>query len=479
MSLTHYNLLVIGSGSGGLAMARRAAYHAKLLGQSLKIGIIERDIARMCGGTCVNVGCVPKKVMWTAASIADSINHLSSHYGFKTSGAIDFDFGTLVKGREIYIERLRGIYQKNLRDSGVELISGLAKFSDAIADKKIVVSDPASGCSHQLSADHIVVACGGTSLVPPDMEGSQHCIDSNGFFQLSQLPKSVIVIGAGYIAVELAGVLNSLGSKTTLCVRRDKPLSNFDSMISDELFAQMRQNGIEIVTKFVPQKIHLCGTHSRILTAKDGRTVEAECVLLAIGRSSRDYLSSMNVPASMMSQDGHHLEVDEFQNTKVPGIYAVGDVIGKAALTPVAIAAGRRLSDRLFANMTDAKISYENIPTVVFSHPPIGTVGLTEDEARKQFAQVKVYTSSFVNSLYGILPIDGPPKPKSRMKMICEGETERVVGLHCIGDGADELLQGFAVALQMGATKSNFDSCIAIHPTAAEEFVTMAPWGLQ
>ena len=461
-------------------MARRAAYHAKNLGKSIKIAIVERDVEKMCGGTCVNVGCVPKKVMWSAASVADTINHLSGHYGFNLTGGerLQLDFEKLVKGREIYIDRLRSIYQKNLRDSDIELIPGFASFPSDIETSKQVIISTESGPSKQLSADHIVVACGSTSLIPSTLEGAQHCIDSNGFFGLTQLPESVIVIGAGYIAVELAGVLDSLGSRTTLCVRREKPLSSFDSMISDELVVQMKLNGVRVESGFVPKLVEL-SDDTRTVTSEDGRTVSAKCVLLAIGRSSKEYLKRMNVPSTILSDDGHHLEVDEFQNTKIPGIYALGDVLGKAPLTPVAIAAGRRLSDRLFANMNDAKISYENIPTVVFSHPPIGTVGLTEQQAREKYSLVKVYTSSFVNSLYGILPIDGPPKPKSRMKLVCEGENERIVGIHVIGDGSDEMLQGFAVALQMRATKSDFDNCVAIHPTAAEEFVTMAPWGLK
>lgn len=356
-------------------MARRAAYHAKLLGKSLKIGIVERDISHMCGGTCVNVGCVPKKVMWSAATIADTVNHLSNHYGFGNNG-FELDFAKLVKGREIYIERLRGIYAKNLRDSGIHLIPGMARFHEHIESKKLLISD--SGNSQELSADHIVVACGSTAIAPSGMEGAQHCIDSNGFFQLKTLPKSVVVIGAGYIAVELAGVLNSLGSRTTICVRREKLLGGFDSMISEELATQMNQNGIEIQTRFIP-KIVSVSDDIRTVTSEDGRSIQAECVILAIGRSSKEYLDQMNVPSNLLSDDGNHLAVDDHQNTQVPGIYAVGDVVGKAALTPVAIAAGRRLADRLFGNMPDAKISYENIPTVVFSHPPIGTIGLTSE----------------------------------------------------------------------------------------------------
>ncbi len=474
--MSHYNLLVIGSGSGGLATARRAAFHAKQLGNPIKIGVIERDISRMTGGTCVNVGCVPKKVMWSAATIADTINHLSGHYGFTFSSTPQFDFSQLVKGREIYIERLRGIYKNNLKDSGVDLIPGFARFSGS---PKTLVVENELGEANEFTADHIVVACGSRPVIPENIEGTEHCIDSDGFFALTYQPKSAIVIGSGYIAVELSGVLNSLGTKTTMCVRHDKPLRNFDAMLSDELVVQMKQNGVEMSTEFVPIKVTDSGNGTKIVQSKDGRSLQAEIVLLAVGRSSKDYLARMNIPQGTLTADGHQISVDEFQQTSTPGVYAVGDVIGKAELTPVAIAAGRRLADRLFGGIPDAKISYEQIPTVIFSHPPIGTIGLTEEAARKKFESVRVYTSGFVNSLYGILPVSGPPKPKSRMKLICEGENERIVGLHVIGDGADEMLQGFGVAVRMNATKADFDNCIAIHPTAAEELVTMAPWGLK
>jgi glutathione reductase (NADPH) len=475
MTVPHYNLLVVGSGSGGMATARRAAYHSKLVGGSLKIGVIEKDIEKMVGGTCVNVGCVPKKVMWSAATIADTMNHLSNHYGFTVQS--QFDFSKLVHNREVYIERLRGIYKNNLRDSGIDLIPGFASIDD-IKARRLNVFNDGTGMS-QVTADHVVVACGSKPMAPDTLSGIDHCIDSDGFFALKSLPKSAIVIGAGYIAVELAGVLNSLGTKTTLCVRRDKPLRSFDEMLSDELVVQMKQSGVDIQTSFIPKSVTIGNGNARIVLSADGRSIEAEQVILAIGRSSKQFLDKMNIPQDMRSSDSHHIDVDEFQNTKYPGVYALGDVVGKAELTPVAIAAGRRLSDRLFGGIKDAKIFYEEVPTVVFSHPPIGTIGLTEVEAREKYDKVRVYTSGFVNSLYGILPITGPPKPKTRMKLICEGSDERIVGLHVIGDGADEMLQGFGVAIRMGAKKSDLDNCIAIHPTAAEEFVTMAPWGLK
>ena len=461
-----------------MAMARRAAYHSKLLGKNLRIGVIERDVSRMMGGTCVNVGCVGKKVMWSAAAIADSIHHISSHYGFSFDSSPNFDFYKLVKGREVYIERLKGIYKNNLKDSGIDLIQGFASFAD-IQDRRLNVVSQEDGLNQDFTADHVVVACGSKPMIPTNISGAELSIDSDGFFKLKSLPKSVAVVGAGYIGVELASVLNSLGSKTTLCVRGEKPLRSFDSMLSDELVIHMKQNGVDIQTGFVPKRVSKTTGDIREIESVDGRTVEAECIIMAIGRTSQEYLEKMNVPVDIITQDKGHIRVDEFQNTLVPGVYALGDVIGKVELTPMAIAAGRRLSDRLFGGMPDAKVSYRDVPTVVFSHPPIGTIGLTEEAARKVHEKVRIYTSGFVNSLYGILPITGPTKPKSRMKLVCAGNEERVVGLHVIGDGADEMLQGFGVAVRMKATKADFDDCIAIHPTAGEEFVTMAPWGLK
>jgi glutathione reductase (NADPH) len=473
--MSHYNLLVIGSGSGGLATARRAAYHAKQSGNNLRIGVVERDVSKMTGGTCVNVGCVPKKVMWSAATISDTINHLSGHYGFSFPSKPNFDFSQLVTAREVYIERLRGIYKNNLKDAGIDLIPGFAKFSKK---PKTLSVENSQGESTELTADHIVVACGSRPTVPSSIQGTEHCIDSDGFFSLKKQPKSAVVIGSGYIAVELAGVLNSLGTKTSLCVRHGKPLRSFDSMLGDELAVQMKQNGIDIQTEFVPVNVTVDSEGNKRVHSQDGRSVDAEVVLLAVGRSSREYLDRMNAPPEILTKDGSHITVDEYQNTSIDGVHALGDVIGKSELTPVAIAAGRRLADRLFGGMKDARISYENIPTVVFSHPPIGTIGMSEDAARAQFGKVRVYNSGFVNSLYGILPVSGPPKPKTRMKLVCVGDDERIVGLHVIGDGADEMLQGFGVAVKMHARKEDFDNCMAIHPTAAEEFVTLAPWGL-
>lgn len=471
----HYNLLVIGSGSGGIATARRAAYHSKLANLGLKIAVVERDIPNLIGGTCVSRGCVPKKVMWTAANLTHMYSHIANHYGLpQMRDKSQLDYTRLVQAREVYTARLRGIYKKNLKEAGIDLIDGFAKFEN-VANKTVQVGEST------ISADYIVIATGGLSVFPKGIEGvEEHCIDSDGFFELKSLPKSAIVVGGGYIAVELAGVLQSLGTSTSICIRGESVLRNFDSMLSEELETQMTHNGVKIIKRFAPIRVTELDC-MKTLTDSNGGSIQGEVVLFATGRSSRKYLSNMNVPPEMCSTNMDHIIVDEFQATTVDGIFAVGDVIGKAELTPVAIAAGRRLADKLFANVHQAKVSYDNIPTVVFSHPPIGTIGLTEAEARDKYKTepIRIYTSGFVDSKYGILPVDGPPKPKTRMKLVCVGTTERIVGLHVIGDGADEMLQGFAVAIKMNATKADFDNCIAIHPTASEEFVTMAPWGLK
>jgi glutathione reductase (NADPH) len=340
-----YNLLVIGSGSGGMATARRAAFHATRLGQKLKIGVIERDAENLLGGTCVSRGCVPKKVMWSAANIADLYHHVAEHYGFVGESRPKIDFAKLVRNRETYTARLRKIYEKNLNDSGIDLIKGFAKWVHASNGLPQVDVG-----SNRYTADHLVIACGGKSVVPENLIGAEHCIDSDGFFRLTQLPKSVVVVGAGYIAVELAGVLNALGSETTICVRGDRPIRNFDSMLSEELMTQMKQNGVVFETGFTAARVTVDeSTGIRTVESEDkSRQIQGDCIILATGRSSREYLEAMNVPENMCADGLHHILVDEFQNTRIPRVYAVGDVIGKAELTPVAIAAGRRLSDRLF-----------------------------------------------------------------------------------------------------------------------------------
>ncbi|MDO9600038.1 MAG: glutathione-disulfide reductase [Azoarcus sp.] len=445
--MTEYDYLVIGGGSGGVATARRAAEHGA------RVLLVEAD---RLGGTCVNVGCVPKKLMWYAAGIAQTLRDAGG-YGFNVAGS-EFNWGALKHRRDDYIARLNGIYADLLDKSGVTLVRGFARFVDA----RTVEVD-----GSRYSAPHIVIATGGHPVVP-ELPGAELGIDSNGFFALAQQPQRVAVVGGGYIAVELAGMFNALGSTVTMLVRGAQLLRPFDSMIRDELMVQMQEDGVDLRLNTETQSIERAPDGALRVCCKDGSTLEVDALVWAVGRAANT--AALNLAAAgVTAEAGGVIPTDAYQNTHVPGIYALGDITGRAELTPVAIAAGRKLAARLFLNQPGSRLDYDTIPTVVFSHPPIGTVGLTEDEARKQHAEVKVYTSRFTAMYYALTD----HRPKTAMKLICVGPDERVVGAHVIGDGADEMMQGFAVAVKMGATKADFDNTVAIHPSSAEEFVTM------
>jgi len=342
----------------------------------------------------------------------------------------------------------------------VDVIRGFARFVDA---KTVEVN------GETLTADHILIATGGRPSYP-DIPGAEHGIDSDGFFELTALPKRVAVVGAGYIAVELAGVLHGLGAETHLFVRKHAPLRSFDPLIVETLVETIMADGPSLHTHATPKAVVKNSDGSLTLELEDGRSETVDCLIWAIGREPANDTFNLET-TGVKTNDKGHIIVDKFQNTNVSGIYAVGDNTGAVELTPVAVAAGRRLSERLFNNKPDEHLDYSNIPTVVFSHPPIGTVGLTEPQAREQYGddQVKVYTSSFT-AMYTAVTLH---RQACRMKLVCVGPEEKIVGIHGIGQGMDEILQGFAVALKMGATKKDFDNTVAIHPTAAEEFVTM------
>lgn len=447
---THFDYIAIGGGSGGIASANRASMYGK------KCAIIE---AKDLGGTCVNVGCVPKKAMWYAGQIAEAFR-FAHDYGFNAN--IDsFDWSRMVKSRQEYIDRIHKSYDNVLAKNNVEVIKGFARF----VDKNTLEVD-----GKHYTADHILIATGGRPTIP-NIPGAEYGIDSDGFFALEQQPKSVAVFGAGYIAVELAGVFHELGTETHLVVRKDKPLRYFDEMLSDTLVEVMSQHGPTLHTHSVPKSVEKHHDGSLTVHLENGKSIgPVESVIWAIGRDPAT--DSINIEAAGVTVDANgFIPTDKYQNTNVPGIYAVGDNTGRAALTPVAVAAGRRLSERLFNNKPDEHLNYDNIATVVFSHPPIGTVGLTEAEAAEHYGQdnIKVYNSQFT-ALYQAMTRYRTP---TRMKLVCAGENEKIVGIHTIGFGSDEMLQGFAVALKMGATKADFDNTVAIHPTSAEEFVTM------
>ncbi|XP_013069703.2 glutathione reductase, mitochondrial-like isoform X1 [Biomphalaria glabrata] len=444
-----YDYLVVGGGSGGLASARRAAEFG------IKAAIIEE--ARW-GGTCVNVGCVPKKVMYYTASHAELI-HEHKGYGFDVEFK-GFDWKQVKKSRDDYIKRLNGIYESNLDKSKVDKITGHAMFT---SDKSVEVN------GELYSADHILIATGGRPSIP-SIPGAEYGITSDGFFELEDLPKKVVVVGAGYIAVELAGIFNSLGSNTSLLIRYDQVLRSFDGLISKGVTDNLEVAGVKIMRHTEVSKVTKDSEGILTVETNSGTINNVNCLVWAIGRVPNS--DNLGLDRVGINIDKHNnIEVDDYQNTNIKGIYALGDVCGKALLTPVAIAAGRRLAHRLFDGKTDLKLDYTNIPTVVFSHPPVGTIGLTEEEAERKYGRekLKIYTSNFLPMYYAMTE----NKVRCNMKLICVLPDEKVIGLHMIGQGCDEMLQGFGVAIKMGATKAQFDECVAIHPTSAEELVTM------
>lgn len=445
----HYDLIAIGGGSGGLSVAERAARYGA------KCAVVEKG---PMGGTCVNAGCVPKKVMWFGASIAHTLAEAAS-YGFQV-GEKRFDWGKLKASRDAYVKGINDWYHTYLSDSNIDEIVGSAQFVDA---RTIEVA------GQQYSADHIVIAAGGAPMIP-DSEGAELGISSDGFFELEQLPCRTAVVGSGYIAVELAGMLNALGSDVTMLLRREHLLRNFDATLRENLTEEMLGDGIDILARAQVKKVLREADGSLCIECENGQRLEGfDELIWAIGRYP--LTQDLNLQAAgVVVDDKGYIPTDKFQQTNLEAVYAIGDVTGQAQLTPVAIAAGRRLSDRLFGGMTDRHLAYENIPTVVFSHPPIGTVGLTESVARDRHGDsVKVYQTRFT-AMYNALT---ERKQKTAMKLVTVGAQEKVVGCHVIGPGADEMLQGFAVAIRMGASKKDLDDTVAIHPTSAEELVTM------
>lgn len=445
-----FDYICIGAGSGGIASANRAAMHGQ------KVALIE---AKQVGGTCVNVGCVPKKAMWYGAQVAEAIEKYAPDYGFDVT-LNQFDWSKLVQSRQAYIERIHGSYDRGLAANGVTLVEGKATFIDANTVE-------VNGVKY--TAKHILVATGGRPAIPA-IPGAELGIDSNGFFALESQPKRVAVVGAGYIAVELAGVLHALGSETHLVVRKHAPLRSFDPMVIDTLVEIMADDGPTLHTHAVPKRVAKNNDGSLTIEFESGESLEVDCLIWAIGRTPAT--DGLNLDAAGVTTDERgYIHVDEYQNTSTSGIYAVGDNTGKIELTPVAVKAGRLLSERLFNHKPDAKMDYELVPTAVFSHPPIGTIGLTEPEAISKYGadNIEVHTSSFA-AMYTAVTSH---RQLTRMKLICAGADKRVVGLHGIGYAMDEILQGFAVAMKMGATKADFDACVAIHPTSGEEFVTM------
>jgi len=448
-----FDLIAIGGGSGGIATCNRAgSYGAKCL-------LIEKD--DRLGGTCVNRGCVPKKVMWYGASVAHAL-HEAAGYGFDVT-VNGFDWNALVTRRDAYIRNINNAYDNYLGKNGVTVESGEARLVDAHT-----VAIGQGDEERRFSAEHIVLAPGGEPVVP-DLPGAHLAITSDGFFELQRQPRRVVVVGAGYIAVELAGMLAAMGSEVTLALRQDRALRSFDPMLQERLFEALQGEGVTVQQRFTVAELVERGDTIDVV-GEDGKTLgDIDTVIFAIGRAPSTEPLDLSA-AGVETDERGYIPVDRFQATNVDSVFALGDVTGQAELTPVAIAAGRRLADRLFDGQSERHLDYDNIATVVFSHPPIGTVGLSEPEARKRHGDaVTVFEAAFT-PMYNAFT---DHKTKTAMKLVTLGEEQRVIGCHLIGLGADEMLQGFAVAIRMGATKRDLDDTVAIHPTSSEELVTM------
>lgn len=481
-----FDYIVIGGGSGGSGAARRAAgwYGAKTL-------IIENGRS---GGTCVNVGCVPKKMTWYFASVNETLKG-AHNYFYDVPANVKFHFDQFKKRRDASIARLNGAYENNWKREGIELVHGTATFT---GPKEIEV-ELQDGCGKvAFTAPHICIATGGYPIIPENVDGAQHGITSDGFFDIEELPKKIAIVGAGYIAVELAGMLNAIGVEVHMFIRGETFLRTFDPMVQETMTKAYEDAGIILHKSYKGfKKIErLDNTSATItdgatrekrgegpspekhlkITGNDGEVFEFNELLWAIGRTPETKDLKLDQIGINFTKSGH-IATDEYQNTNIEGIYALGDVTGKFELTPVAIAAGRQLGNRLFGppELKSSKLEYSHIPTVVFSHPEVGTIGLTEPEAISQHGKenLKIYKTKFTAMYFDVFPPEEKTKHPTQYKIICAGREEKVVGLHILGEGSGEMLQGFGVAIKMGATKADFDRCVAIHPTSAEELVTM------
>lgn len=417
---------------------------------------------------------MPKKVTYNAAALAEAI-HDSKAYGFSVQETAPFDWSTFKTKRDAYIKRLNGIYERNLGNDNVEYLHGWARLLSK--DQAEVTLD--DGSKVVVNAKKILIAVGGKPTPPPQIPGAELGINSDGFFDIDTQPKKVAIIGAGYIAVEFAGMFNALGTETHLFIRHDTFLRSFDPMIQESVTNEYERIGVNLHKRSQATKVEKDANGKLTVTYRDDSGNESvvsdvDHLIWAIGRTPETSGIGLEEAGVKLRESGH-IVVDEYQNTAVDNIYALGDVTGEAELTPVAIAAGRRLAHRLFgpAEFSSLKLSYDNIPSVVFSHPEVGSVGMTEPQAIEKYGKdnIKVYKTGFTAMYYAMMEPD--QKGPTNYKLITTGPEEKVVGLHIMGQGSGEMLQGFGVAVKMGATKADFDSCVAIHPTSAEELVTL------
>ncbi|MGB3392580.1 MAG: glutathione-disulfide reductase [Stenotrophomonas sp.] len=449
MTARQYDVVVLGAGSGGLAAAFRAAAHGA------KVAMLEPSAL---GGTCVNVGCVPKKAMWLAADLAERIA-LASTLGFDVPAMPALAWPQLLQRRQHYIDNIHASYRKRLDETGVTHIAHRGRL---LAAGTVECDD-----GTRLQARHIVIATGSHALKPA-LPGAELGGTSDDFFALQAAPSRVAIVGGGYIAVELAGVLHALGSDVAMLVRGQHLLNGFDAELAGQLAENLRTQGVGVHFGCQLQALehHDERIHARLSDGPADTVFDS--VLFATGRAPNTHGLGLEQAGVLLDAKGA-IAVDAYQNTSVPGIFAVGDVTGRAMLTPVAIAAARRLMDRLHGGQAEARLDYDNVPSVVFSHPPFGSVGLSEEAARQRFDKVTTYHSRFRPMLQAL----GDGQGCTLFKLVCAGEEETVVGIHLLGEGADEILQGFAVALKAGVTLRQMQDTVAIHPTSAEEVVLM------
>jgi glutathione reductase (NADPH) len=442
-----FDLFVIGAGSGGVRAARFAA------GFGARVAVAE---SRYLGGTCVNVGCVPKKLLVYGAHFAEDFEQAQG-FGWSLDQA-QFDWPTLIANKNREIERLNGIYRNLLVNSGVTLLEGHARLLDGHS----VELD-----GKRYSARHILIATGGWPHIP-EIPGREHAIDSNQAFFLAQLPKRVLVVGGGYIAVEFASIFHGLGAQTSLLYRGELFLRGFDGAVRQHLREELSKRGLDLQFNSDIARIDKQADGSLLATLKDGRVLATDCVFYATGR--RPMLDNLGLENTEVQLDERgYIQVDEQYQSTAPSIMAIGDVIGRVQLTPVALAEGMAVARRLFKPEEYRKVDYRMIPTAVFSLPNIGTVGLSEEQAREEGYRVEVFESRFRPMKLTLT--DG--QERSLMKLVVDADSDRVLGCHMVGPEAGEIVQGLAIALKAGATKRMFDETIGVHPTAAEEFVTM------
>lgn len=440
----HYDIIAIGAGSGGLSAIQKANEYGK------KCAIIEMH---KVGGTCVNAGCVPKKIMWYAANTM-SILKDAKKLGIQPKHC-DFSWQNLKNLRDEYIQNINNWYEQNLKKSGIDYIQGFAKLIDK---RNISVN------GKKISANHIVIATGGKPFVP-NIKGSEFGITSDDFFELEKMPKKIAIIGGGFIAVELAGMMRSLGSDVSIIIKSKNLLNSFDSMIVEQITKQYINQGIKIISAKTIQKIDEKGN----IYFTKGTLSGFDKIIFATGRTPMTKNIGLEEVGVKVNSKGY-IKTNSKQNTNIKGIYAIGDITGKTSLTPLAIAQGKNLAKRIFLKKDNSKINYNKVPIVIFSHPTIATIGLNEEQAKNKFKQIKLYQSNFMP----MSDVLSEHQTETAIKLICVNKNNKVVGCHMVGKNCDEILQGFAVAIQMGLTKEQLDNSIAIHPTSAEELLSMS-----